>query len=82
MPRARMIGKDGKLYELRKTSYKCRLCQHILSSVIYNECLSCSCGNLYITGGVDTSRTLNFKIESYQNLSEWKLVEDELTIDN
>jgi hypothetical protein len=78
MPRARMIGKDGKLYELRKTSYKCGLCKDILESVIYNECLTCSCDNLYIAGGVDTARTLNFKIESYQNLSEWKLVEDDV----
>ena len=77
MPRARMIGKDGKLYELRKTIYKCRLCQHVLESVLYNECLSCSCGNIHITGGVDTTRTLDFKIEAYQNLSEWKLLEDE-----
>jgi hypothetical protein len=81
MPRARLIGKDGKLYELRKSIYKCGLCMNVIATTEFNQYASCSCGNLSIAGGIDMSRTLNFKVESYTDMSEWSLVEADLDTD-
>jgi predicted class III extradiol MEMO1 family dioxygenase len=63
--------------ELIRSIYQCKECGDIIESKHRHDFTTCQCGNLSIDGGLDYTRIIYDKENSWIDLSEYKEEENE-----
>jgi hypothetical protein len=63
--------------KLIRSIYQCKECGDIIESKHRHDFVTCQCGNLNIDGGLDYTRIMCDKENSWIDLSEYKEEENE-----
>lgn len=62
---------------LIRNAAQCRLCNDVVESTHRHDWRKCSCGNMYVDGGLDYLRLGYMTQDSVDSLAEWVWVADD-----
>jgi len=66
-----------KTPKLKRNRIKCNRCQDIIESKFRNDFRMCTCGSVFVDGGLEYQRLGFYKKDDFTDLSEWETVDEE-----